>query len=69
VIPGDTLVDFGDGLGVNPRWLSKDVTFEQVSEGLRPLLDRNVEHVLPTHGRPSDRAAFERALAEPLSMP
>ncbi len=68
-IAGDTLVDFGDGLGVNPRWLSNDVAFEQVSDGLRPLLERNVEHVLPTHGLPTDRAAFERALSEPLSMP
>jgi glyoxylase-like metal-dependent hydrolase (beta-lactamase superfamily II) len=69
VIAGDTLVDFGDGLGVNARWLTEDTPFEKVSEGLRPLLERNVEHVLPTHGRPTDRAAFERALSEPLSMP
>jgi hypothetical protein len=30
---------------------------------LRPLLDKPVEFVLPTHGEPADRAALERALA------
>jgi len=32
-------------------------------EGLRPLLERPVELVLPTHGAPTDRAALERALS------
>ena len=63
VIAGDTLVDFGDGLHINPRWLSPAVTREQVVEGLRPLLDLPVEHVLATHGGPFDRAALERALS------
>jgi glyoxylase-like metal-dependent hydrolase (beta-lactamase superfamily II) len=63
VIAGDTLVDFGDGLEINPRWLLEGVKREQVVEGLRPLLDRRVEHVLATHGGPTDRAALERALA------
>jgi glyoxylase-like metal-dependent hydrolase (beta-lactamase superfamily II) len=63
VIAGDTLVDFGDGLHINPRWLSPDVTREQVVEGLRPLLELEVEHVLATHGGPFDRAALERALS------
>jgi hypothetical protein len=40
---GDTLVDFGDGLHINPRWLRPDVTREQVVEGLRPLLELPVE--------------------------
>ena len=31
--------------------------------GLRPLLDLPVEHVLATHGGPTDRAALERALS------
>jgi hypothetical protein len=31
--------------------------------GLRPLLALPVEHVLATHGGPSDRAALERALS------
>ena len=57
------LVDFGDGLHINPRWLDPDVTREQVVEGLRPLLDLPVEHVLATHGGPFDRAALERALS------
>jgi hypothetical protein len=39
------------------------VTPEQVTEGLRPLLERPVEHVLATHGGPRDRAALERALS------
>jgi glyoxylase-like metal-dependent hydrolase (beta-lactamase superfamily II) len=50
VISGDTLVDFGRGLEINERWL-------------RPLLALPVEHVLATHGGPTDRAALERALS------
>jgi glyoxylase-like metal-dependent hydrolase (beta-lactamase superfamily II) len=63
VVAGDTLVDFGRGLELNPRWLDADVTREQVVEGLRSLLDLPVEHVLATHGGPFDRAALARALA------
>jgi glyoxylase-like metal-dependent hydrolase (beta-lactamase superfamily II) len=63
VVAGDTLPDFGQGLAINPRWLGPDVTREQVAEGLRPLLDLPVEHVLATHGGPFDRAALERALS------
>jgi glyoxylase-like metal-dependent hydrolase (beta-lactamase superfamily II) len=63
VISGDTLVDFGQGLEINPRWLREGVTREQVVEGLRPLLQLPVEHVLATHGGPTDRAALERALS------
>ncbi|HZE06631.1 MAG TPA: cation-transporting P-type ATPase [Solirubrobacteraceae bacterium] len=44
-------------------WLPEGVTVEQVAAGLRPLLDKPVEFVLPTHGEPADRAALERALA------
>ena len=66
VIAGDTLVDFGRGLEINPRWLREAVTWEQVADGLRPLLEVPVEHVLATHGGPHDRAALERALAAPL---
>jgi glyoxylase-like metal-dependent hydrolase (beta-lactamase superfamily II) len=62
VIAGDSLVDFGNGLEVS-RNLREVVTREQVAEGLRPLLDRPVEHVLATHGGPFDRAALERALS------
>ena len=63
VVAGDTLVDFGDGLHINPRWLDPDVTREQVVDRLRPLLDLPVEHVLATHGGPFDRAALERVLS------
>ncbi len=63
VIAGDTLVDFGLGLEIPPEWLPDGVTSEEVAEGLRPLLERQVEHVLATHGGPTDRAALERALA------
>jgi glyoxylase-like metal-dependent hydrolase (beta-lactamase superfamily II) len=63
VISGDTLVDFGQGLEINERWLQPGTTREKVAAGLRPLLDLPVEHVLATHGGPFDRAALERALA------
>jgi glyoxylase-like metal-dependent hydrolase (beta-lactamase superfamily II) len=64
VVSGDTLVDFGRGLELNSRWLEiQGITREEVVERLRPLLDLPVEHVLATHGGPTDRAALERALA------
>jgi glyoxylase-like metal-dependent hydrolase (beta-lactamase superfamily II) len=63
VISGDTLVDFGQGLEINERWLSPGVTREGVAAGLRPLLDLPVEHVLPTHGGPYERSDLERALS------
>src|SRR3954465_108118 len=63
VISGDTLVDFGDGLEINERWLPPGVTREEIAAGLRPLLELPVEHVLPTHGTPTDRAALEEALS------
>ena len=63
VIAGDTLVDLGNGLEIAAGWLPDGVTVEQVAAGLRPLLDKPVEIVLPTHGEPADRAALERALA------
>jgi glyoxylase-like metal-dependent hydrolase (beta-lactamase superfamily II) len=62
VISGDTLVDFGNGLQI-ADWLREAVTREHVAEGLRPLLDLPVEHVLATHGGPTDRVALERALS------
>jgi hypothetical protein len=39
------------------------MTHEEIAAGLRPLLELRVEHVLATHGGPSDRAALERALS------
>ena len=62
VVSGDTLVDFGSGLEINPRWLREAVTWEQVAAGLRPLLSFPVEHVLATHGGPHDPADLEPAL-------
>ena len=63
MIAGDTLIDLGNGLEIPRSWLPEGVTVEQVAVGLRPLLDKPVEIVLPTHGEPTDRAALERALA------
>ena len=62
VIAGDSLADFGDGIAIQPGWLRKGVTREQVTRGLRPLLGLPVDIVLPAHGAPTDRAALERAL-------
>jgi glyoxylase-like metal-dependent hydrolase (beta-lactamase superfamily II) len=63
VVSGDTLVDFGHGLEINERWLRPGMTREAVAAPLRPLLDLPVEHVLATHGGPTDRDALERALS------
>ena len=54
---------FGNGLEINERWLRPGVTREEIAAGLRPLLELPVEHVLATHGGPTDRAALERALS------
>ena len=62
VITGDTLVDFGDGLQINERWLDEEMTRERVVAGLAPLLELAVEHVLAAHGGPFEPAALERAL-------
>jgi glyoxylase-like metal-dependent hydrolase (beta-lactamase superfamily II) len=68
LVVGDTLIDFGHGLEISPEWLPevswlpRGVTREQIAETLRPLLALPVEHVLATHGPPTDRAALERAL-------
>jgi glyoxylase-like metal-dependent hydrolase (beta-lactamase superfamily II) len=62
-LAGDTLVDFGRGLEINPRWLDEEMTRERVVEGLSPLLDLPVEHLLAAHGGPFDRAALEQALS------
>ena len=64
VVAGDTLVDFGNDLEVNARWLGlHGVAREQVVDGLRPLLELPVEHVLATHGGPTGRAALAAALS------
>jgi glyoxylase-like metal-dependent hydrolase (beta-lactamase superfamily II) len=63
VIAGDSLVDFGQGLEINERWLREGATREEVAQEMRPLLELPVELVLPTHGSPTDRAALVRALS------
>ena len=63
LIAGDTLIDRGNGLEFPVHWVPEDVAPEQILKGLRPLLALPVEHVLPTHGAPTDRAALERALS------
>jgi glyoxylase-like metal-dependent hydrolase (beta-lactamase superfamily II) len=63
LVAGDTLLDRGNGLEFPADWANKGVPPEQILEGLRPLLELPVEHVLPTHGAPTDRAALERALS------
>jgi glyoxylase-like metal-dependent hydrolase (beta-lactamase superfamily II) len=63
VVCGDTLADFGRGFEIPAEWLRAGVKREEVAENLRPLLDLPVEHVLPAHGAPTDRAALERALS------
>jgi glyoxylase-like metal-dependent hydrolase (beta-lactamase superfamily II) len=58
---GDTLVDLGDG--VDLAWLRDGQTLDNAAAILAPLLELNVELVLPTHGQPADRASLEQALA------
>lgn len=64
LVPGDTLIDRGEGLEFPTDWATRGVPAEQILETLRPLLDLPVEFVLPTHGAPTDRAALERALVD-----
>ena len=63
IVAGDALVDFGRGFEVPQEVLHHGVTREQVLDDLRPLLELPVEHVLPAHGAPTDRAGLERALS------
>jgi hypothetical protein len=50
-----------NGLEIPADWVGAKL--DQIREGLRPLLDLPGEHVLATHGGPTDRAALERALS------
>jgi glyoxylase-like metal-dependent hydrolase (beta-lactamase superfamily II) len=65
LVVGDTLIDRGEGLVFPQEWAPRPggPPAEEVLESLRQLLDLPVELVLPTHGPPADRAAFERALS------
>ena len=62
IVTGDSLSDFGDGLDVQLGGRTH-VTRDDVVRRLRPLLDLEIELVLPAHGEPADRAALERVLA------
>jgi glyoxylase-like metal-dependent hydrolase (beta-lactamase superfamily II) len=63
LVVGDSLIDRGSDLEFPRDWADKGVPPEQILEGLRALLELPVEHVLATHGGPTDRAALERALS------
>jgi glyoxylase-like metal-dependent hydrolase (beta-lactamase superfamily II) len=66
VIAGDTLIDRGEGLVLPLDWAAKRPGgAEPIKQSLEPLLYREVEVVLPTHGLPTDRDALERALTQP----
>jgi glyoxylase-like metal-dependent hydrolase (beta-lactamase superfamily II) len=65
VVAGDALIDRGEGLILPPDWAEKRGGPEPIRQALAPLLERDVEVVLPTHGLPTDRNALERALAQP----
>ena len=61
VVAGDALIVRENGLEIPVDWVG--ASLEQIRDSLRPLLERPVELVLPTHGSPTDRAALERALS------
>jgi len=65
VVAGDTLIDRGKGLEFPLDWADRGLGIppEQILDGLRSLLELPVELVLPTHGKPTDRAGLERALS------
>ncbi len=63
LVAGDTLIDRGKGLEFPVDWLPEGVTAEEGLKVVQPLLELPVELVLPTHGRPTDRGALERALS------
>ncbi|HKC77107.1 MAG TPA: MBL fold metallo-hydrolase [Gaiellaceae bacterium] len=62
VVTGDTLSDFGDGLGIQMGGRTHR-TRDEVAAQLRPLLDLPIELVLPAHSEPVGRDALERALS------
>ena len=64
VISGDTLIDRGEGLIVPPDWAAKRGGAGPIKKSLEPLLQREVDVVLPTHGLPTDRDALVRALTQ-----
>jgi glyoxylase-like metal-dependent hydrolase (beta-lactamase superfamily II) len=63
LVAGDTLIQRDKGLEFPRDWAPDDASPDQILESLQPLLELQVELVLPTHGEPADRTALERALA------
>jgi glyoxylase-like metal-dependent hydrolase (beta-lactamase superfamily II) len=71
LVPGDRLLgDDAGGLRMCPpgwlRYLEPGLTYDELREALRPLLELPVEMVLVSHGEPvlrGGRAAVERALS------
>jgi hypothetical protein len=71
LVPGDRLLGDDDGgLRLCPpgwlRYLDPGLSYDELREALRPLLDLPVEMVLVSHGAPvlhDGRAAIERALS------
>lgn len=66
VVLGDVVIGRSPGdLRIQRSWLPGGVSFEQLVEGVRPLLELPVELVLPTHGDPlleNGREALRAAL-------
>ena len=61
---GDVVLGRGGGLELPRTWIGEE-HYDEVVEGLRPLLDLPVERVLVTHGEPvleDGRAALAAAL-------
>jgi hypothetical protein len=56
LVPGDRLVDLGQGLQVCPDswlgYLENGLTGEELRAGLRPLADLSVERIVLSHGEP-----------------
>jgi hypothetical protein len=61
IVTGDSVSDFGEGLGLQLGGRTH-VTRDDVVRRLRPLLNLPIELVLPAHGEPTDSAALEQAL-------
>ena len=55
---GDTLIDRGNGVEFPRDWARHGVPAEEIFATLEALRDLPVELVLPTHGKPTDRAGL-----------
>jgi hypothetical protein len=66
LVLGDLVLARGGGLELPRTWIG-DERYDEVREGLRPLLELPVDRVLVTHGEPvieGGRAALARALRQ-----